>query len=69
MTQCEQVLRHLKNEGSITQKEAVEKYDIYRLSARILDLKEKGYVIEKKMEGMGQTQFARYYLKQTTMEI
>jgi hypothetical protein len=69
MTQCEQILRHLRNHGSITQKEAVEEYDIYRLSARILDLKQRGHDIKKTMEGQGQKKHARYYLEQTTMSL
>lgn len=69
MTQCEQILRHLREEGSITQKEAAERYDIYRLSARILDLKERGHQIEKEMEGSGRTQYARYYLTQQALSI
>lgn len=69
MTQCEQILKHLRNHGSITQKEAVDQYDIYRLSARILDLKEQGHEIEKEMEGRGRKKHARYYLKQTAMSL
>lgn len=45
MTQCDRILNHLKRFGSITQLEAVEEYGCYRLSARIADLKAKGYKI------------------------
>jgi replicative DNA helicase len=69
MTQCEQILRHLRERGSITQKEAVNEYGIYRLSARILDLRQQGHEIETEMEGEGRDQHARYYLKQTAMSL
>lgn len=39
MTQCERILRHLQDYGSITQAEAVTEYGCYRLGARIWDLK------------------------------
>lgn len=35
MTQCERILRHLQDYGSITQAEAVTEYGCYRLGARI----------------------------------
>lgn len=43
MTQCERILRHLQDYGSITQAEAVTEYGCYRLGARIWDLKAQGY--------------------------
>lgn len=45
MTQNEQVLRHLMTAGKITSLEAIEKYGILRLGARIWDLKKRGYLI------------------------
>lgn len=39
MTQNEEVLRHLLVNGSITSREAMEKYGIMRLGARIYELK------------------------------
>lgn len=42
MTQCERILRHLQDYGSITQAEAVSEYGCYRLGARIWDLKAQG---------------------------
>ncbi len=49
MTQCERILRHLRDYGSITPAEAMLEYGIMRLAARILDLKAAGYLIAKKM--------------------
>ena len=45
MTQCERILRHLRDYGSITQAEAITEYGCYRLGARIFDLKNQGYEI------------------------
>lgn len=65
MTQCERILRHLQDYGSITQAEAVTEYGCYRLGARIWDLKAQGVpiksetVIGKNWYGE-RTCFARY---------
>jgi hypothetical protein len=70
MTQCEQILRHLRQEGSITQREAARRYEIYRLAARIYDLRRKGHTIERTMETSDNSkQYARYYLKQPALEL
>jgi hypothetical protein len=45
VTQCERILRHLQDYGSITQAEAVTEYGCYRLGARIWDLKAQGVPI------------------------
>lgn len=41
-TQCERILRHLRDYGSITQGEAYSEYGITRLASRINDLKKRG---------------------------
>lgn len=46
MTQNEEVLRHLMKERGITSREAMEKYGIMRLGARIYELKKQGYPIK-----------------------
>lgn len=56
LAQKEVVLRHLKENGSITSWEAVMEYGILRLSARISELRDEGHEIEsvwvtKKMKG------------------
>lgn len=61
------VLRHLEDIGSLTALEALEKYRIMRLSARINNLRKKGHDIKKIMvtetNPFGeQKRFARYYL-------
>ena len=45
MTQCERVLRHMKDFGSISSLEAMSEYGIMRLASRISDLKGQGYPI------------------------
>lgn len=44
-TQCDRVLRHLRDYGAITTLEAIREYGILRLASRIADLKQKGYEI------------------------
>ena len=48
-TQTKAILEHLVNVGSITSMEAFELYGCTRLSARIFDLRKKGYDIETRM--------------------
>lgn len=67
MTQCERVLRHMRDYGSITSAEAITEYGIYRLASRISDLKKQGVPVEKEMiSGKNRygepTSFARYSL-------
>lgn len=40
MTQTEQVMRHIERYGSINPQVAISRYSIYRLAARIADLRE-----------------------------
>lgn len=43
ITQCDRILRHLRDYGSISPQEAISEYGIYRLASRITDLKNRGY--------------------------
>lgn len=45
LTQCDKVLRHIEDYGSISSLEAVTDYGILRLAARISDLRAQGYPI------------------------
>lgn len=45
LTQEDRVLMHLQNNKSLTSMEAFNKYGITRLSAKIFDLRRKGYNI------------------------
>ena len=46
ITQCERIIRHMKDYGSISSHEAVIEYGIMRLASRISDLKAQGVAIE-----------------------
>lgn len=48
-TQCDRVLRHLKDYGSITTLEAITEYGILRLASRINDLRRMGYGIKSEI--------------------
>ena len=49
LTQCQRILRHLEDFGSISQLEAISEYGIMRLASRITDLKRQGYHISAEM--------------------
>ena len=71
MNQNQQVLNHLAKYGSITPKQALERYGIMRLGARIYDLKGLGYNIikttEKGKNRYGEPcHYARYYIRKET---
>ena len=68
MTQCEKILRHMEDYGSITSIEAMQEYGIMRLASRISDIKHLGIPIQKEMvSGKNRygesTSYARYSLK------
>ncbi len=68
MTQSEQIVRHLRDYGSITSMEAMREYGIMRLASRISDLKKAGMPIRAEMvSGKNRygeaTSYARYYLE------
>lgn len=45
ITQCDRILRHLRDYGSISSLEAISEYSILRLASRIADLKRRGFNI------------------------
>lgn len=49
MTQNEMVLRHLRDIGDLSPVEAMERYGIMRLGARIWDLRREGHRITRTM--------------------
>ena len=68
MTQCDRVLRHMEDFGSITSAEAVYEYGIMRLASRITDLKHRGVPVARVMETSRNrygepVSYARYYLE------
>lgn len=65
MTQCEMVLQHMEEHGTITSWEAMQEYGIMRLASRITDIKKAGIPIKREMVSQknryGDTvTFARY---------
>ena len=67
MTQCDRILRHLQDYGSITALDALRDYGCMRLGARIHDLKAMGYDIRTTSETARnrygeKTHYARYTL-------
>jgi hypothetical protein len=61
MSQKDTILAYLKLHP-ITQRQAANLYDIYRLAPRIMELRAQGYRIETVMAGKGRTRYARYRL-------
>lgn len=71
LTQCERIIRHLNDYGTITSRTAMLEYGIYRLASRISDLKKQGYqfdvTFESEKNRYGEsTSFAVYRLKEQT---
>ena len=67
MTQSDRILRHIQDFGAIPQAEAAAEYGIYRLGARIFDLRAAGWPIvstsvESKNRYGETTRFASYSL-------
>ena len=67
-SQCDKILRHMRDFGSITQAEATAEYGCYRLAARIADLRKRGYAIsstpETSTNRYGEpVRFARYTME------
>lgn len=68
-TQCDRLLAHLENEGTINPLEAWQKLGIYRLSARVYDLRARGINIKERpvevKNRWGETaRVGEYYIEQ-----
>ena len=62
MSQETQILNHLKK-GPITPMQAMKLYNIYRLAARISDLRYKGHKIRTQTMHRNGKHYARYWLE------
>ena len=63
-SQLRTLMYHLMTEGSITQKDAIAYYSIYRLAARIADLRDAGAEIRtEKVQNQGRGYHAKYILE------
>lgn len=65
MTQCEMIIQHMEEYGTITSWEAMQEYGIMRLASRIADIRKAGIPIKREMVSQknryGDTvTFARY---------
>jgi hypothetical protein len=63
MTQCEQILAHLKQGKTLTPIDALNQYGCFRLAARIKDLRDAGHDIASVQLTQGEKTFAKYVLK------
>ena len=61
MSQADQILDYIERNGSITDMEAAEVFDCYRLGARIYDLRKRGVtIITEKCRSRNKRIYARY---------
>lgn len=67
MTQCEIVLWHLENEGTLTRAQAMSLYGIVELPARICELKRRGYSI-KSTKGTSHNRFGTVHYNIYSLE-
>lgn len=68
-TQNKKVLKYMERHGSITTAEAAHHLRIYRLSARIFDLRHAGYTIVSDWVTTLGNRYVRYVLKDDDEEI
>jgi biotin operon repressor len=64
MTQTQQLLKHLRTAGSITQREAIMDHSIQSITRRITDLREHGFNIHsvQKTHPVTGQRYVRYVL-------
>jgi hypothetical protein len=61
-TQSSQILSWLKRGRSITPIDALNRFGVFRLAARVADLRKDGHPIQTKIVYAGDKHFARYSL-------
>ena len=61
-TQCEQILAPLRK-GTLTPIDALNNYGVFRLAARVKDLRDQGHDVVTIREVQGEKVFARYQLR------
>lgn len=62
--QRKKILSYMKGHGSITPLEALEYCGSFRLSARIKELRDDGYIIRTTNETKNGKTYARYFLEE-----
>jgi hypothetical protein len=63
MTQCEQILSHLKQGKTLTPIDALNQYGIFRLAARCYDLRVMGHDVLTIRRQNGEKFYAEYMLR------
>jgi hypothetical protein len=63
------VLHHLMDKGSLTAERAVRLYRIFRLSARIYDLRKKGHTIKQVLEHRDSCHWAVYSMDVASKDV
>ena len=68
MTQCDRILRHMKDYGSIDPMTAIKEYGCMRLASRIADLKGMGHdIVSERTRGKNRydepTSYCTYRLR------
>jgi hypothetical protein len=63
MTQCEQILDHLKRGKTITPIDALNSYGVFRLAARVNQLRGQGWDILTIRRQNGEKFYAEYQLR------
>jgi len=63
MNQNMMVSSHLKRKGSISPLQALKLFGIFRLSARIFDLRRAGMKIDTIMQSVKKKRFAKFVLR------
>jgi hypothetical protein len=61
-SQSEQILRHLKTGRGLTPIQALNKFGVFRLGARVHNLRKQGHTIQTKKVKVGKKTFAKYTL-------
>ena len=74
MTQCDRILRHLEDYGSINPMVAIQDYGCMRLASRIADLKGQGYeIVSERTKGKNrygeQTSYCTYRLANKEVKV
>jgi hypothetical protein len=64
-SQTKRIADYLLQGNSITPLEALDKFDCFRLGARVKDLREQGFDIETETARRGSKRFANYRLRIT----
>jgi biotin operon repressor len=62
MSQTQAILNHLKSGRSVSPLQALDRWGCFRLAARIQELREAGYRIERHTVKVGKKAFASYLL-------